>query len=195
MNANRSEIAVILDRSGSMGSVRSAAIEGFNSFLAQQVQEPGEALFTLVQFDHEYLIDYSRYPIEEIPLLTEETYQPRGWTALNDAIGRTIQDLGAALSLLPEEDRPAHVIVAILTDGEENKSTQFSREQIAAMITHQQDMYNWQFIFLSSNLKSLQDATAMNIPPSNVMAYAANDIGTRSAFETISTNVARMRKS
>ena len=76
---------------------------------------------------------------------------PRGSTALYDAIGRTINEVGARLAATPEPDRPGKVIVAILTDGQENASTEFSRETIATMISHQQKAYAWEFVFLAAN--------------------------------------------
>ncbi|MEI6604895.1 MAG: hypothetical protein WCP35_06275 [Verrucomicrobiota bacterium] len=124
----QTEIAFILDRSGSRQSMTHAAISGFNEFLkAQQATvddhgQPIPATFPLILFDHEYLPAHNRVPIHTAVPLTTATYQPRGNTALLDAIGRTIDSLGSALAPTPEAERPAKVILAILTDGEENAS-------------------------------------------------------------------------
>lgn len=100
------EIAVILDRSGSMGSIRDDAIGGFNTFLESQKAVPGEAKFTLVLFDHEYDTVMLRKDLCEAPPLTAQTYIPRGSTALLDAIGRTVNAVGAQLAALPESELP-----------------------------------------------------------------------------------------
>src|SRR5438105_3099930 len=121
-NAHYSEIAFVLDRSGSMKSCQQAAIEGFNQFLTDQQKTDGLAKLTLVLFDDEYLVPISSIPVEEVVSLTHDTYQPRGCTALLDAIGQTIDNLGQRLAALAEKDRPGQVIVAILTDGLENAS-------------------------------------------------------------------------
>ena len=121
-NAHYTEIAFILDRSGSMKSCQQAAIDGFNRFLADQQQIEGLAKLTLVLFDDEYFVPISSIPVQEIVPLTDDTYQPRGCTALLDAIGQTVDDLGLRLAALAEKDRPGQVIVAILTDGLENAS-------------------------------------------------------------------------
>lgn len=195
MNAKLSKIGLILDRSGSMSMMRAGAIEGFNAFLAAQQADPDEAIFTLVLFDDLYEVPYDSVPIADIPLLTNETFIPRGWTALNDAIGKTITDFGKALEAMPEDERPGHVIIAILTDGEENKSTEFTTEQIVEMMKHQQDVYKWEFFMLASDLRTQTSPVAMAMPAANNMAYAASDAGTREAFANISTNVTSARHS
>ena len=136
MKQDHTHITVILDRSGSMQSMTQATIAGTNEFLAAQQAtmddhgQPIPATFTLVLFDHEYLPIYQRVDIQTARPLTLETYVPRGNTALLDAIGRTIDDLGADLAATPEADRPSKVIIAILTDGEENSSTRYSMADI-----------------------------------------------------------------
>lgn len=87
------------------------------------------------------------------------TFVPRGSTALLDAIGRTIDDLGKQLEGTPEADRPNQVIIAILTDGEENCSRHHPWQSVAKLIRHQTENYHWQFLFLGAN----QDAIAVTL--------------------------------
>lgn len=98
MNTNLTHIAFILDRSGSMGSMAEEAIGGFNTFLKEQQKEEGEARFSLILFDHEYTPVVENRPIAEVDPMDANSYQPRGMTALLDAMGRTIDDLGQQLS-------------------------------------------------------------------------------------------------
>ena len=135
-NAHYTEIAFILDRSGSMNSCQQAAIAGFNQFLDDQQKTEGLAKLTLVLFDDEYLVSVSSIPVHEIVPLTDDTYQPRGCTALLDAIGQTIDDFGRRFAAVSEKDRPGQVIVAILTDGLENASQRFTWKEIAGKIKH-----------------------------------------------------------
>src|SRR5437763_13898560 len=116
-NSHYTEIAFILDRSGSMKSCQRGAIDGFNQFLADQQKTEGLAKLTFVLFDDEYLVPVSSVPVQEVVPLTKETYKPRNCTALLDAIGQTIDELGSRLAALPQKDRPGQVIVPILTDG------------------------------------------------------------------------------
>jgi hypothetical protein len=156
MNNNHTEIVFVLDRSGSMQSCQEAAIAGFNRFLVEQQQLEGLVKLTLVLFDDEYLVPINALPAAEVLPLDDETYVPRGSTALLDAIGRAVDDLGARLACSPESDRPGQVIVAILTDGLENSRKRYSWRQISALIKHQSEKYQWTFLFLGAN----QDAIA-----------------------------------
>jgi hypothetical protein len=71
MNTELTEIAIVLDRSGSMASMEKEAIGGFNGFLESQQKLPGDARLTLVLFDHEYIVAHDGQPIEEVPRSTK----------------------------------------------------------------------------------------------------------------------------
>jgi hypothetical protein len=116
MKEGLSEIVCIIDRSGSMGSIRDDAIGGFNTFLAEQKKLPGEATLTYIQFDTEYEVVHENAPLNDVPPIDETVYVPRGSTALLDAVGRTIDATGKRLANMPEEHRPETVIVAILEE-------------------------------------------------------------------------------
>lgn len=105
MKQNYTDITIILDRSGSMGTIQNDTIGGVNRFIEDQRKAPGEASFTLVQFDDQYEPG-ALANIKDAPPLTRETYQPRGWTALHGAIGRTVADIGTRLKGMPESERP-----------------------------------------------------------------------------------------
>ena len=81
------ELVFILDRSGSMSGLESDTIGGFNSMLAKQKKESGEALVSTVLFDNESAVIHDRLPLSEVPPLTEKEYFTRGCTALLDAVG------------------------------------------------------------------------------------------------------------
>lgn len=193
MNKNLAEIAFILDRSGSMDSVADAAIEGFNHFLRDQQDAPGLARLTLVLFDDEYLVPVRSLPVAEVVPLDRETYVPRNTTALLDAIGRTIDELGNRLSQTPEAERPGTVVVAILTDGLENASTRYSWQDISKRIRHQTDFYKWQFLFLGANQDAIATAAQISISAQNSATYAADAIGTRSSHRSTSRKVRGLR--
>lgn len=150
---NLTEIICIVDRSGSMNDIRSDAIGGFNTFLDdQQKLDEGECILTFAQFDDVYEIVHDGVPIKDVPPLTAETYEPRGSTALFDAVGKTINSVGNRLAQLPEEKRPSKVLVVILTDGHENASREFNRQQVSDMVTKQRDQFSWEFIFLGAGI-------------------------------------------
>ena len=194
MKNHYSEIAFVLDRSGSMESCREAAIEGFNSFLLEQQEIDGLAKLTLVLFDDEYLVPIDALPVAEILPLNSDSYVPRGSTALLDAIGRTIDELGARLAALPEQDRPGQVIVAILTDGLENSSQNWTWQQIARAIKEQTEQYRWTFLFLGANQDAIATAAQMNIAAANAAAYVADAAGLHASASSLSRKVRALRR-
>lgn len=173
MNPQLTEIAFILDRSGSMSSVREQAIAGFNHFLADQQKETGQARLTLVLFDDEYLVPVEAVALADMRPLDATTYVPRNTTALLDAIGLTIDHLGRRLAATPEAERPGQVVVAILTDGLENASTRYAWQDIAARIQHQREKYNWRFLFLGANQDAIATAARINIDRCDSATYHA----------------------
>ncbi len=186
---NSTLITVLIDRSGSMSSCRNGTIEGFNAFIESQKKTQSElkddVKVSLVQFDNMYEINYNMLPLENVPNLTMASYVPRGGTALHDAIGKTINDVGAKLSEAIESDRPSKVLVVIMTDGQENESKIFSREQIANMIRHQEQKYAWEFVYLGANQDSFAVGGAMGMKMANVMNYTSDNLGTSRAFASL----------
>jgi len=193
-NAHYSEIAFVLDRSGSMKSCQQAAIEGFNQFLADQQKTDGLAKLTLVLFDDEYLVPISSIPVEEVVSLTDDTYQPQGCTALLDAIGQTIDDVGQRLAGLAEKDRPGQVIVAILTDGLENASQRFTWKEIAGKIKNQTDTYKWIFLFLGANQDAIATAANLSIAANNAATYVADAAGSKAGQAAFSRKMSALRR-
>ncbi len=189
MDATRTEIAVVLDRSGSMESVRADTIGGYNAFLDAQVDEAGAVDVTLVQFDNEYEVVCLRKPVRVAPRLTHDSYIPRGMTALLDAIGRTMEELGARLAATPEAKRPGKVIFVIITDGAENASHHFSRERVFEMIRHQTAVYQWEFVFLAANQDAIEAGEALGIQPELAMSCADTPLATQAMYESLSSNL------
>lgn len=183
------EIVYILDRSGSMTSIKNDAIGGFNSSIEEQKQLKDKANITLVLFDNQYEIPVYRTDLESIELLTENTYVPRGMTALNDAIGRTITEFNRMKS----EGKIDKVIFCILTDGEENASSEFSSDDIKTLIKQVESEHSWEFLFLAANQDAFITNGSYGFAGSNVANYAAHSLGTASAFKGMSDKVRSYR--
>jgi len=193
MNPNLTEIAYILDRSGSMQPHQEAAITGFNDFLEHQLDTPGDGRFTLVLFDDEYLVPVAARPLEEVAKLDASTYVPRGSTALLDAIGRTIDTLGKRLDATPEPERPGKVVVAIYTDGLENASERYRWMDIASRIKHQREAYKWEFMFLAANQDAIATAAQLNIGHQFASNVAATAEGLHAAHRAASRKLSSLR--
>jgi hypothetical protein len=194
MNDHLTEIAFILDRSGSMESMVEPAISGFNRLLREQQQEPGSARFTLVLFDDQYEVPVNSLPISEVVELDTSTYVPRGSTALLDAIGITIDSLGKKLAALPEPERPGQVIVAILTDGMENASHQYTWQDISRRIRHQTETYAWKFLFLGANQDAIATAGRMSIHAADSSNFAMDSNSYGAVNEAINRKMKAIRR-
>lgn len=187
MDNNKSEIVAILDRSGSMGGLEDDTIGGFNSFLQEQREVDGQANLTLVLFDDKYEKIHDAVDINDVEDLDEETYRVRGMTALLDAVGKTIDDVGDRLDSMDEDEKPANVIFFILTDGHENSSSDYTKERVAEMIEHQEDTYNWEFIYGGANQDAFSEAGALNIKNANTFNYSANSRGVSKSYQSVSS--------
>lgn len=190
---DETDITVVLDRSGSMETVREDTIGGFNSFLEEQKAVPGSARLSLVQFDDQYEIVYECRGIQAAPALSRRTFVPRGSTALLDAIGRTMNATGARLTALPEAARPEKVLLVVMTDGQENASQEFTGSQIFDMITHQREKYQWEIVFIGANQDAVLTGASYGLPASNALDYAATPAGTRHALSVLSKATSKMR--
>ncbi|MBC7797307.1 MAG: VWA domain-containing protein [Pyrinomonadaceae bacterium] len=194
MKENYTDVNIVLDRSGSMASIKNDTIGGFNEFLREQQTVEGMATITLAQFDDVYDIVYRAIDVKAAPMLDDKTFVPRGSTALLDAIGRTINETGKRLSGLGDSEKPEKVIFVIVTDGEENSSREFDNGKINEMISHQRDVYKWEFVFLGANQDAIASASNMGIQASHAMTYAASPEGTQMAFQAVSKNMASARR-
>jgi hypothetical protein len=190
MNKNLTDITVIIDKSGSMSPIRHDTIGGFNRFLEDQKKQPGEAKLTLVQFDDQYEVHLNAVDLKYVSPLTPETYMPRGSTALLDAMGKTIDRAGRRLAAIPENERPGQVLFVIITDGQENASREFKgpngKKAIFEKVTHQQEKYNWTFLFLGANQDAIQVGADYGFLANNSLTYATNKAAVDNAFSTVS---------
>jgi len=170
-------INVVLDKSGSMGTITDATISGFNEFLHDQ-QADG-ALFSLTMFDTRFQLVHNAEPVKDVPDLDRHTYMPSGNTALYDAIGASI----AAVKSLKAQ--PERVVFVILTDGQENSSREYTQRQIFDAITEQQAA-GWQFIFLGSDQDAYASGASMGVSRGTTSTFTSSVTGTQTAYRTVS---------
>ncbi len=194
MDKHLTEILYILDRSGSMQPLAEAAIQGFNDFLAEQQDLPGMARLTLVLFDDTYECPLVSLPASEVTPLTPRNYTIGGSTALLDAMGIAIDELGLRLSQAPEPRRPGTVLVVVFTDGHENASTRFTWTQIQEKIRHQSEVYRWQFLFLGANQDAIATASQMGIAQANAASWVADSVGMASGKAAFRRKASALRR-
>lgn len=193
MKENFISINAIIDRSGSMGHLTSDTIGGFNKFLSEQKAFPGEAVFTLCTFNDDYTLVHDFKKLNDVAELDNVSYRIGGGTALLDAVGTVIDRVGGKLFAMPEEERPSKVLFLIVTDGQENSSHRFTKAQVAGMIEHQTNKYNWEFIFMGANIDAVAEGTSLNVSARNSVNYMASSVGTQKLYADVTKGVSRMR--
>ncbi|MBY6038206.1 VWA domain-containing protein [Fictibacillus nanhaiensis] len=193
MNKNVTEIVFLLDRSGSMAGLEKDTIGGFNGFIQRQCQLEGETRLTTVLFDDQYEILWKSEDATKARLTGEE-YYVRGTTALLDAVGKTILDVGYRLSAASEEQRPSKVVFVITTDGMENASREFTYERVKELIKHQQEKYSWEFIFMGANMDVAKEAESLGIQEENAFTFEATHDGVENMYAIMSEKVTDRRK-
>lgn len=192
MKKNHTLIGMIVDKSGSMHSLSADAIGGYNTLIEDQRKLPGTAQIIKTLFDTQ--VDIGEVEnLDTCDLLNSENYQPNGYTALFDAIGKTVDHIGSYLNKLSEDQKPEKVIVCIITDGDENASRHFTLEDIKNKITHQENIYKWQFIFSGANIDAFSVGGSLGIKSHNTVQYDPTSVGTRSAYAVMSQSLASFR--
>ncbi len=177
----KAKLLFILDRSGSMGTISNEAIGGFNAFVEGQKKVAGEATLSLVIFDNVIETVYDNIKLQDVPVLTNEVYFARGMTALYDAIGVTIHQH------LKDADVNTKIILAILTDGDENSSQEYTGPNVAELIKKVETEHNWEVLFLGANIDVTKVATQLNIHSSKFASFAATGKGIQDSYSAINT--------
>lgn len=161
-------------------------IGGFNSFLNKQKDIKDDSAFiSLYQFDNEYEIVYQNKNIQNVEPLSHSTFQPRGCTALLDAIGKTITNIE------PKKENET-IIVVILTDGQENSSEIYTKNHINDLIKIKREL-GWEFIFIGANQDSILEAKKLGISADAAMNFCQQGKGVNNAFESLSCAIKRTR--
>src|SRR4051812_11154444 len=178
----------LLDRSGSMQSIKSDIEGGFAAFVDEQRKAAGAARATLAQFDDVYELVYADRPIADVPPLD---LQPRNMTALHDAIGRLITDAGAKLAAMPASERPGTVVVAIMTDGLENASKEWTGPSVKALVEQQTVAYGWTFMYMGADQDAIEVGASLGIAREHAVTYGRSK--SAAAMATASGKIAQLR--
>ena len=179
----KTHIICILDRSGSMASIINDSIGGFNTFLKQQKALPDKATITVALFDDSYDLLYDNVDIKSAEELTNKIWFPRGTTALFDAVGKTINREKQNFARMGNE-APAKVLVCVVTDGYENASKEYKREDIQKLIKAcEKD--DWNFIYLAANQNAFDVGMSFGISGGNTFTYTADAGGVSAMSMTL----------
>ena len=186
--SEQTRIYFLLDRSGSMQSIKSDIEGGFAAFVEEQRRATGECRATLAQFDDVYELVYADRPIADVPPLD---LRPRNMTALHDAMGRLITDAGQELASLSEAERPGTVIVAIMTDGMENASKEWTGASIKALVSQQTNTWGWTFMYMGADQDAVEVGVSLGIARDHAVTYSRGK--SREAMAMASGKIANLR--
>ena len=188
------ELVFILDRSGSMYGLEQDTIGGFNSMLTKQKALSEEAYVTTVLFDNHLQILHDRLPLHNIEPMTEKDYTVRGSTALLDAVGSTIKHIARIHKYAHPDHRPTKTLFVIITDGMENASREYTYDKVKALISHEQEKYGWEFLFLGANIDAVSEGARFGIAPDRAVTYKCDEEGTALNYDVLSDAIGTVRK-
>lgn len=180
------DITILLDRSGSMETIKTSMESAYNEFIKAHKENPSTRI-TLIQFDS---VDKHEIVYQDVPVTYADPLKirPRGGTPLIDAFVQAIDSTGRRLSNKDSPDRPDQVLFVIITDGEENASRQFRRSDVEHRVRTQSDAYKWRFIYLGANQDAIREAASYGIARDYTMTFAANNYATQNALRSITSN-------
>ncbi len=206
MNANLTELIFLVDRSGSMDIKKSAVEETLAEIIRSQRTGEGKVNLTVTEFDSVLPpggLPFSRQTemclrttINSVPIENVErvTLDPRGGTPLYDALATVIDDTGARLAKIPEANRPGKVVFVIVTDGGNNDSKKYSAQDCAKRVKHQEETYNWLFMYVGCDQDAVKEAQTFGLSASKSLSFANNDGGYKGLSSSIGTKLSSMRR-
>ncbi|ULB35210.1 vWA domain-containing protein [Proteiniphilum propionicum] len=190
MKENYLKIIFVIDESGSMQGTESDVVGGFNNFIDQQRSQPhGKITVSLYKFNSHWSRVVNDLQLNEIRPLTNNDYTPGGLTALYDTIGNAINDIVKQTAYSESECNADTVIMVIITDGQENASSEYDSRKVKQMIQELEKSENWQFIYLGTDLNNFSDADTLGLK----YQASSNKTNLKQKFNVVSEHSLRFR--
>ena len=205
------DVTMVLDRSGSMQSMVDEVVEAFNQFVRDQqspaspsgdggtlqdqppIPPDSECRLTLLQFADASEVVLDAVPVAQVPPLTADTYRPHGRTALLDAIGDAIAAARGRVAAAAEGgDAPMRVVIAILTDGQENASRRYRLAQVFQLITEARAA-GWTVLFLAANQDAIHEGGRLGVDAKYRARLKGEKDSYKFAMEQMSSTVRSVR--
>ena len=168
------DVVFILDKSGSMGGQEENTISSFNEYLEKEKNNKYNTYITTVLFSDTYSILHDRIPVKKVKKLTNKDYFVGGCTALNDALGNTINSM--------KQKDTDKVLFIIITDGYENASKEYHKEDIKKLINKNKD---YEFIYIGADIDSYAAGSQIGIRKNNIANFKKGKEGTARLFNAV----------
>lgn len=186
---NYSALLLIIDRSGSMSSIRDEMVGSLTSLLRDQAHQPGILTVDIVTFDDRIETTH----VQADPSSLQVELDPRGMTALLDAIGIGVSEFGARLAAMPERARPGTVLVVVATDGQENASHEWTPKTIKKLLDRQGSTYGWDFVFLGADQDAVTTGSELGFARDSALDFDADAQSVAPAMASLSAYVTANR--
>lgn len=190
MKKDYTDITLVIDRSGSMNSINRDMEGGLKTFIEEQKKVDGKCLLSYYSFDDRF---EEHFVASDIQSISEIKIEPRGMTALLDAIGKSINNTIERFEKLTKTKKPKHVIFMIITDGQENSSREYTNELVKSLIEKQTKDSNWNFVYLGANQDAFSSGQSMGFSGATSMTYTADRAGITNMIGSTIRNVNSLR--
>lgn len=180
----KTNVLFLLDSTGSMSSIRANTIDSFNEYISELKNDEHDYTFSLVTFNSDRMEQvFTGVPIDTVPLLTQKAYQTRSMTPLYDAMGKFTSEI---------DHRRKSVIIVVLTDGRENRSREWTRDSVRALIEDRQRL-GWRFLFLGADFDAFAVGSALGIRAETIVQFDKSKVrgATVSAYRATSSYAAQ----
>lgn len=187
-------VALVVDRSGSMGTIRSEALEGINSqlhVLRENAELGGDTFVTYVQFDNVIEVLYQNRKASDVKNLDYKEFEPRGGTAWRDAVFTAIQKLQEGV----EDTEDTSYLVVVVSDGAENSSKEITQKQLQTLIEEKNATGRWTFTYMLANVDALSVANESSVSYGNTLSFSSTSGGTKGAFAQMANSTANYMSS
>ncbi|EAP98566.1 hypothetical protein JNB_00320 [Janibacter sp. HTCC2649] len=183
-NPDYTHLTLVVDRSGSMAEDREESQAGINTFIGEQFALDGKFTVTLSQFDNAF---------ETVERMRDSAFtyelEPRGMTALLDAVGMEIVRTGDDLAELPEAERPGRVLLVVVTDGHENSSHEYTLAQVRDLLAVQKSQFGWEVQFLGAD-DAVWQGSELGVKTTR---FSNNAAGKTAVYQAMSTSLMTYR--
>ena len=174
---NLTDITLLIDRSGSMHSIKEAMEEAINGVIKDQQKDEDKVNITIYEFDSACNKIRLNTLVDTVSIHEITDYvriNPEGMTPLYDAVCMCMKQTGDRFNGVAEEKMPNRILFYIITDGHENASVEFTAADVKEKIQHQETKYSWQVLYLGANQDAIGVADTIGINKNFACNFNAN---------------------